>query len=75
MINITQGVCMSKINNDRVVREKECRELTGLCRATRFLWEKKGKFPVRRNLGGRSVGWLLSEIQEWQNSQTKRDIE
>lgn len=66
---------MSKINNDRVVREKECRELTGLCRATRFLWEKKGKFPVRRNLGGRSIGWLLSEIQEWQNSQTKRDIE
>ncbi|EBT9642779.1 AlpA family phage regulatory protein [Salmonella enterica] len=66
---------MPKINNDRVVREKECRELTGLCRATRFLWEKKGKFPVRRNLGGRSVGWLLSEIQEWQNSQTKRDIE
>ncbi|HCM1914239.1 TPA: AlpA family phage regulatory protein [Salmonella enterica subsp. salamae serovar 28:r:e,n,z15] len=66
---------MSKINNDRVVREKECRELTGLCRATRFLWEKKGKFPARRNLGGRSIGWLLSEIQEWQNSQTKRDIE
>ncbi|HFW3713488.1 TPA: helix-turn-helix transcriptional regulator [Salmonella enterica subsp. enterica serovar 6,7:y:-] len=66
---------MSKINNDRVVREKECRELTGLCRATRFLWEKEGKFPARRNLGGRSIGWLLSEIQEWQNSQTKRDIE
>ncbi|HCL5348563.1 TPA: AlpA family phage regulatory protein [Salmonella enterica subsp. salamae serovar [1],40:z35:e,n,x,z15] len=66
---------MSKINNDRVVREKECRELTGLCRATRFLWERKGKFPVRRNLGGRSIGWLLSDIQEWQNSQTKRDIE
>lgn len=66
---------MSKLNIDRVVREKECRELTGLCRATRFVWEKEGKFPVRRKLGGRSVGWLLSEIQQWQNGQVKRNIE
>lgn len=32
---------MSKINNDRIVREKECRELTGVCRTTRYELEKK----------------------------------
>ncbi|ECZ8441944.1 AlpA family phage regulatory protein [Salmonella enterica] len=66
---------MSEISNDRIVREKECRKLSGLCRATRFLWEKKGKFPARRNIGGRSIGWLLSDIQEWQKNQPKKDIE
>ncbi|EON3583059.1 helix-turn-helix transcriptional regulator [Escherichia coli] len=56
---------MSKINNDRIVREKECRELTGICRTTRYEMEKQGRFPSRLNLGGRSVGWLLSEVIEW----------
>lgn len=50
---------------DRTVREHECRHLTGLCRTARYELEKKGKFPARRNLGGRAVGWLHSEIQSW----------
>ena len=58
-------------NNDRVIREKECRTLTGLSRTTRYLKEKEGNFPLRRKLGGRAVGWMLSEIQEWQDSQPK----
>ncbi|MBH2769619.1 AlpA family phage regulatory protein [Serratia nevei] len=58
-------------NYDRVVREAECRQLTGLCRTTRYLMEKEGTFPTRRKLGGRSVGWMLSEISEWQKRQPK----
>lgn len=58
-------------NYDRIVREAECRQLTGLCRTTRYLMEKGGTFPIRRKLGGRSVGWMLSEIHEWQQSQKK----
>lgn len=58
-------------NNDRIIREAECRQLTGLCRTTRYMMEKDGKFPTRRKLGGRSVGWLLSEISTWQTSQPK----
>lgn len=65
---------MSQINNDRVVREKECRTLTGLSRTTRYLKEREGNFPLRRKLGGRSVGWMLSEIQEWQRNQPKITI-
>ncbi len=57
--------------NDRIIREFECRQLTGICRTTRFLMEKEGKFPSRRKLGGRSVGWMLSEIQSWLVSQPK----
>ncbi|MCU6216488.1 helix-turn-helix transcriptional regulator [Enterobacter bugandensis] len=50
---------------DRIIRETECRHLTGLCRTTRYVMEKKGTFPARRQLGGRSVGWRLSEVQSW----------
>lgn len=59
--------------SERVIREAECRQLTGLCRTTRYMMEKDGKFPVRRKLGGRSVGWLLSEISAWQINQPKVD--
>lgn len=53
---------------ERVIREPECRQLTGICRTTRYMMEKEGKFPARRKLGGRAVGWLLSEVSAWQQS-------
>ncbi|HID4043639.1 TPA: helix-turn-helix transcriptional regulator [Pluralibacter gergoviae] len=56
---------------ERVIREAECRQLTGICRTTRHMMEKEGKFPARRKLGGRAVGWLLSEIADWQKTRSK----
>lgn len=58
-------------NRDRIIREDECRELSGLCRTARYEREKTGTFPRRRNIGGRSVGWLLSEVLEWQKTRKK----
>lgn len=57
--------------NDRIVREDECKHLIGLSRTTRFMLEKEGKFPSRRKIGGNRVGWLLSEISEWQQNSPK----
>ncbi|WP_071601416.1 helix-turn-helix transcriptional regulator [Dickeya chrysanthemi] len=56
---------------DRIIREGECHHLTGICRTTRYMMEKEGRFPQRRKIGGRSVGWMLSEILEWQRLQPK----
>lgn len=56
---------------DRIVRERECKQLTGLARTTRYMMEKAGNFPTRRQLGGRSMGWMLSEVSEWLSSRTK----
>ncbi|ELA9323949.1 AlpA family phage regulatory protein [Vibrio parahaemolyticus] len=52
---------------DRIVREAERKELTGISRARAWELEKLGHFPKRRKLtpNGSSVGWLLSEIMEW----------
>lgn len=57
---------------ERTIREPECRQITGLCRTTRYMMEKEGKFPTRRKLGGRAVGWLLSEVTAWQHSRSKQ---
>ncbi len=37
---------MREINEDRVIREDECRKLTGVCRTTRYELEKKGAFRL-----------------------------
>jgi len=61
----------SQQSTERVIREAECRQLTGICRTTRYMMEKEGSFPARRKLGGRAVGWLLSEVTAWQQSRSK----
>lgn len=61
----------SSQHEERMIREAECRQLTGICRTTRYMMEKDGQFPARRKLGGRAVGWLLSEVSEWQQSRCK----
>ena len=38
---------------------------TGLSRSTIYLRISDGKFPAPIPLGGRAVGWLESEINEW----------
>lgn len=55
-------------DEDRYVREDECRRLSGLSRVTRWRLEQKGKFPRRRQLSENAVGWLLSEVLKWCNS-------
>lgn len=37
---------------DRVIREDECRKLTGVSRTTRYELEKKGAFRLAVILGG-----------------------
>ncbi len=51
--------------SDRLIREEECRQLTGLSRSTRWRLEVDGAFPRRRRISTNSVGWLESELREW----------
>lgn len=53
---------------DRIVREAECRRITGLARTTRWKLERSGLFPTRRRLAGNSVGWLESDLAAWLQS-------
>jgi prophage regulatory protein len=53
---------------DRIIRDAECKRLSGLSRTTRWRLERKGKFPKRRQLSESAIGWLLSEILEWRTA-------
>ena len=51
----------------RIVREEQCRNITGLSRCQRWKMERAGQFPRRVPLvpGGAHHGWLMSEIENW----------
>ena len=38
---------------------------TGLSRSSIYLRISQGTFPKPVNLGGRAVGWVDTEIQDW----------
>jgi prophage regulatory protein len=50
---------------DGIIREPECRRLSGLSRSTRWRLERAGKFPRRRQISDNAVGWLKSELLAW----------
>jgi len=49
----------------RILRLPEVMTRTGLSRSTIYLRISDGTFPKPVNLGGRAVGWVEAEIQEW----------
>jgi len=56
------------MNIDRIVKPKEVVVITGRSLASIWRDEKSGRFPIRRNTGINSVGYLFSEIQIWMDS-------
>lgn len=51
--------------NHRILRLAAVRDRTGLSTSTIYQYMTDGKFPRPIPLGGRSVGWVESEIQSW----------
>ena len=49
----------------RIIRKPELLTMVGLSDATVWRMERAGKFPRRVQLGGNSVGWLDSEVENW----------
>lgn len=49
----------------RILRLKDVIEKTGLARSTIYKYLDAGTFPKPIPLGGRSVGWVDSEVHEW----------
>jgi len=40
---------------------------TGLSRSTIYLRISEGRFPKPVSLGGRAVGWIEAEVNDWLN--------
>ncbi len=48
-----------------IVRLPEVKSQTGLSRSSIYQRIAEDNFPKQINLGGRAVGWLESDIQNW----------
>jgi prophage regulatory protein len=48
-----------------ILRLPTVKARTGLSRSTIYVRVSEGTFPKPISLGGRAVGWLEAEIQEW----------
>ena len=48
-----------------ILRLPGVRATTGLSRSTIYLRVAEGSFPKPVGLGGRAVGWLEAEVQDW----------
>lgn len=49
----------------KIIRLREVIEKTGLARSTIYKYIDAGTFPEPVPLGGRSVGWVDSEVHDW----------
>lgn len=59
----------------KVIRLQQVMEMTGLGRSTVYKYVNENWFPKPIPLGGRSVGWLESEVVEWIMAKvSERDI-
>ncbi|MDJ1634556.1 helix-turn-helix transcriptional regulator [Rhizobium rhizogenes] len=51
-----------------ILRRHDVEKLTGLARSTIYAKISSGEFPKPVKITGRSVGWLETEITNWQKA-------
>lgn len=52
-----------------ILRLPAVKTRTGLSRSTIYLRISEGSFPKPVSLGGRAVGWIEAEVNDWLNQQ------
>jgi len=48
-----------------LLRTSEVVRRVGVSKGTLRRWEREGRFPPRRQLGPRAVGWDAAEVAAW----------
>lgn len=62
----TQAIQMvSQRGIRRIMRLKETEQMCGFRRSHIYALMKQGKFPQRKTIGRRAVGWDSLEIEQW----------
>lgn len=51
--------------DEEILRLSEVKKVTGLSRSSIYEMERTGRFPKRRRIGLRAVGWLKGDIMQW----------
>ncbi len=53
---------------NRFLSKPEVLDITGLSHVTQWRTEKRGEFPLRRQISPGRVAWFESEILDWMES-------
>ncbi len=53
---------------NKILRLPTVKVRTGLSRSTIYLRMSNGEFPLSISLGGRAVGWLEADVNDWLES-------
>ncbi len=73
LLSIDTNAQKKKIDfEDTILRMPDVSKISGLSRTTIWRYEQAGRFPERVSLGGGSVGWYKSEIDNWVASRRKK---
>ncbi|MDP3704946.1 MAG: AlpA family transcriptional regulator [Legionellaceae bacterium] len=64
-MNTNQYPSVNINHSPKILRLPSVKERTGLSRSSIYLKISQGNFPVPILLGGRSVGWIEEEINNW----------
>jgi len=54
-----------EIKQIKFIKLKDVMDCTGLGRSTIYNYMANNQFPKRVELGGRGVGWVEDEVQDW----------
>ena len=53
----------------KILRRKDVETMIGLSRSTIYKLMSQGTFPKAIHLGPRTVGWRMSDIEDWIDQQ------
>ena len=56
---------MPGLKRSRLMRLPEVVQLIGVSRSTIYRWMENGEFPRQVSLGGNTVAWLESDVEDW----------
>lgn len=60
-------------NNPRLATRDDLKRMgIKVSNTTKLRWEAQGRFPRRIRMGGTTVAWFMSEIEDWL---AERDVE
>lgn len=51
--------------DEEILRLPAVKKMTGMSRSSIYQMESDGRFPQRRRIGLRAVGWMKSDIKQW----------
>lgn len=65
MLNVVNNTTRSEAVQEQMIRWPAVKAMTGLSRSTVWRLETTTEFPRRRQISGKCVAWVETEVRAW----------